>query len=119
MMEPQNMESQIPANALEQLYEIAMDRKANFQQQSYTCYLFTQGQDKILKKCGEECSEMIIAAKNDNHEELANEIADLFYHVMVLCAEKGLPYSQVEEVLQERSKKIGNLKQFHITDKNT
>ena len=80
---------------------------------------FSKGQDKILKKCGEECSEMIIAAKNDDKTELSNEIADLFYHVLVLCAEKGLPFSEVEAVLEERRQKIGNLKQFKIVDKNT
>lgn len=107
------------SNVLQDLYEIVLSRKANFEEGSYTCYLFSKGQDKILKKCGEECSEMIIAAKNDDADELKNEIADLFYHVLVLCAEKGLPYSAVEEVLEERSRKIGNLKTFHVTDKNT
>ena len=107
------------SNVLEELYQVVLDRKENFEEGSYTCYLFSKGQDKILKKCGEECSEMIIAAKNDDKIELSNEIADLFYHVMVLCAEKGLPYSDVEAVLEERSHKIGNLKNFHVTDKNT
>ena len=107
------------SNVLEELYQVVLDRKENFEEGSYTCYLFSKGQDKILKKCGEECSKMIIAAKNDDKIELSNEIADLFYHVMVLCAEKGLPYSEVESVLEERSHKIGNLKNFHVTDKNT
>ncbi|MBZ4669929.1 MAG: phosphoribosyl-ATP pyrophosphohydrolase [Oscillospiraceae bacterium] len=106
-------------NVLEDLYKVVLNRKANFEEGSYTCYLFSKGQDKILKKCGEECSEVIIAAKNDNNEELANEIADLFYHILVLCAEKGLPYSDVEAILEERSHKIGNLKNFRVTDKNT
>lgn len=107
------------SNVLNELYDVVLDRKANFEEGSYTCYLFSKGQDKILKKCGEECSEMIIAAKNDDPNELSNEIADLFYHVLVLCAEKGLPYSEVEKILEERSQKIGNLKNFHVTDKNT
>ena len=107
------------SNVLNELYDVVLDRKANFEEGSYTCYLFSKGQDKILKKCGEECSEMIIAAKNDDPDELSNEIADLFYHVLVLCAEKGLPYSEVEKILEERSQKIGNLKNFHVTDKNT
>lgn len=111
-------------NALEELYQVVMDRKKMYEsgadvEGSYTCYLFSKGQDKILKKCGEECSETIIAAKNNDNDELKNEIADLFYHIMVLCAEKGLQFSEVEEVLEERSKKIGNLKQFHVTDKNS
>ena len=107
------------SNVLQELYEIILRRKSTPEEGSYTCYLFEKGQDKILKKCGEECSEMIIAAKNDDNEELSSEIADLFYHVLVLCAEKDLPYSAVEAVLQERSNKIGNLKTFHVTDKNT
>ena len=107
------------SNVLQDLYQIVLDRKENYEEGSYTCYLFSKGQDKILKKCGEECSEMIIAAKNDDKIELSNEIADLFYHVLVLCAEKNLPYSDIEAVLEERSHKIGNLKNFHVTDKNT
>lgn len=111
-------------NALSKLYEVVLDRKRLYEsgadaEGSYTCYLFSKGQDKILKKCGEECSETIIAAKNNDNNELKNEIADLFYHVMVLCAEKNLPFSEVEAVLEERSQKIGNLKTFHVTDKNS
>ena len=106
-------------SVLNDLYSVVMDRKANPQEGSYTCYLFSQGQDKICKKCGEECTEMVIAAKNNDNNELKNEVADLLYHVVVLCAEKGLSVEEVEEVLRERSNKIGNLKQFHQTDKNT
>ena len=106
-------------SVLNDLYGVVMDRKANPQEGSYTCYLFSQGQDKICKKCGEECTEMVIAAKNNDNNELKNEVADLLYHVVVLCAEKGLSVDEVEEVLRERSNKIGNLKQFHQTDKNT
>ena len=61
---------------------------------SYTNYLFTQGIDKILKKCGEEASEIIIAAKNPNAEELKYEIADFLYHMMVLMAECGLTWGR-------------------------
>ncbi len=106
-------------NVLEDLYEVVLERKKNPQEGSYTCYLFSKGQDKICKKCGEECAETIIAAKNNDNEELANEISDLLYHVLVLCAEKGLAFSEVEEVLEERRKKIGNLKQFKVVDHNS
>ena len=106
-------------NVMMDLYNVVMNRKENFEEGSYTCYLFSKGEDKICKKCGEECTEMVIAAKNNDNDELKNEIADLFYHVMVLCAQKGLDYSEVEEILRERSNKIGNLKTFHVTDKNT
>lgn len=106
-------------NVLQELYDVVMSRKGTEQEGSYTCYLFSQGLDKILKKCGEECSETIIAAKNMDNVELANEISDLMYHIMVLCAQQNLPWSDVEAILDERSKKIGNLKKFHIVDRNS
>ncbi|MBQ4486903.1 MAG: phosphoribosyl-ATP diphosphatase [Oscillospiraceae bacterium] len=106
-------------SVLGDLYKVVTDRKENPQEGSYTCYLFDQGIDKICKKCGEECTEMVIAAKNNDNNELKNEIADLFYHVMVLCANQGLDVADVEAVLEERSHKIGNLKKFHVSDHNT
>ena len=75
--------------------------------------------DKICKKVGEEATETVIAAKNGDNDELMNEINDLLYHVMVLCANQGLEWSEVEKVLDERNEKIGNLKKFHQVDKNT
>ena len=107
------------SSVFEELYQVVLNRKETFQEGSYTCYLFSKGEDKILKKCGEECSEMIIAAKNNDNDELKNEISDLLYHIMVLCAEKNLPFSEVEKVLEERKNKIGNLKVMRKTDKNT
>lgn len=104
---------------LKGLYEVVKQRQANPQEGSYTCYLFEKGLDKILKKCGEECSEMIIAAKNMDNDELKNEISDLVYHVMVLMAQQNLSLEEVEEVLEQRRQKIGNLKQFHVSDHNT
>lgn len=106
-------------DALSSLYGVVSDRKVNPQEGSYTCYLFDKGLDKILKKCGEECSETIIAAKNQNPEELKNEISDLLYHLIVLMVNEELPLEAVEEELAARSKKIGNLKQFHVSDHNT
>jgi phosphoribosyl-ATP pyrophosphohydrolase len=104
---------------LMELYNVVMERKANFEEGSYTCYLFSKGEDKICKKCGEEATEMVIAAKNNDNEELKNEVADLLYHIVVLCAQKGLDFADVEAELAERSKKIGNLKQMKVTDRNT
>ena len=101
------------------LYSVVEQRKAEPQEGSYTCYLLDKGLDKILKKCGEECSEMIIAAKNNDNEELANEICDLVYHMLVMMAEQNLPIEKIEEILEERRQKIGNLKQFHVSDHNT
>ena len=79
---------------LQQLYDTVLERKDEKQEGSYTCYLFDKGLDKILKKCGEECAEMIIAAKNQDKEELANEMCDLIYHMMVLMVEQGLELSE-------------------------
>ena len=101
------------------LSEVIKDRKEHFEEGSYTCYLFDKGLDKILKKCGEECSEMIIAAKNHDKDELANEICDLVYHVLVLMAQENLELEAVETILEQRRQKIGNLKQFHVSDHNT
>ncbi len=106
----------------QEIFEVIKARKAAYQngsadEKSYTCYLFDKGVDKICKKVGEEAAETIIAAKNNDNDELKNEINDLLYHVMVLAANQGLDWSEVEQVLEQRNEKIGNLKQFHTTDK--
>ena len=106
-------------DVLEGLYAVVQQRKAEPQEGSYTCYLFEKGLDKILKKCGEECSEVIIAAKNGVKEETVGEICDLLYHLLVMMAEQNIPLEAVEAVLEERRQKIGNLKQFHESDHNT
>ncbi|MDR1753322.1 MAG: phosphoribosyl-ATP diphosphatase, partial [Eubacterium sp.] len=66
-----------------------------------------------------ENAEMIIAAKNNDNDELKSEIADLLYHIMVLCVNQGLGWPDVEAVLTERRSKLGNLKKIRSTDKNT
>ena len=104
---------------LQGLYEVVCDRKKNPSEGSYTCYLFEKGKDKILKKCGEECAETIIAAKNCDNDELKNEICDLLYHLIVLMVESDLPLSDVVDVLEERRKKIPNLKVMKVVDHNT
>ena len=104
------------SDVLNELYTTVCERRGNAAPNSYTSYLFEKGLDKILKKCGEECSEVIIAAKNSDNEELKNEISDLLFHLIVLCAERGLEWNEVEEVLRGRSKKTGNLKQFRDTE---
>jgi phosphoribosyl-ATP pyrophosphohydrolase len=106
-------------SVLQNLYNVVKSRKERFEEGSYTCYLFSKGEDKICKKCGEECAEMIIAAKNNDNNELKNEVADLLYHIMVLCAEKGLDFADIEAELEARSQKIGNLKTMKVTDRNT
>ena len=101
------------------LRDVIRERRKSPQEGSYTCYLFDQGLDKILKKCGEENAEMIIAAKNNSKEELAGEISDLFYHILVMMEEKEIPLEMVMDILEERSQKIGNLKTFHKVDRNS
>lgn len=106
-------------STLEALYGVVLDRKANPQEGSYTCYLFDKGLDKILKKVGEECAETIIAAKNDVPADTVGEISDLIYHLMVMMAEKGIPLGDVLGELDRRAQKIGNLKQMKQVDKES
>ncbi len=106
-------------DTLYQLYRTVVSRKEQPAEGSYTCYLFEKGVDKILKKVGEECSEVIIAAKNGENSETVMEISDLLYHLTVLMVQQGISVEDVQAELQKRAQKTGNLKQFHQTDKNT
>lgn len=106
-------------DSLQLLYQTVMERREHHEEGSYTCYLFEKGLDKILKKCGEECSEVIIAAKNGDNKETVMEISDLLYHLTVLMVDQGISVEDVDQELRRRSQKTGNLKQFHKTDKNT
>lgn len=92
-----------PLDILNTVYNIILDRKMNPKEGSYTNYLFNSGIDKILKKCGEESSEIIIAAKNQDVDELQYEIADFMYHIMVLMAEKGLNWDDIVKELADRN----------------
>lgn len=91
-----------PLTILQEDFDTIQERKRNPKEGSYTNYLFTKGIDKILKKCGEEASEIIIAAKNPDAEELKYEIADFLYHMMVLMAECGLTWEDVTRELADR-----------------
>ena len=106
-------------DTLQALYETVLERKTTKTEGSYTCYLFEKGLDKILKKCGEECSEVLIAAKNGDNAETVMEISDLLYHLTVLMANEGIAYQDVQAELEKRAGKQKNLKQFHEVDKNT
>lgn len=87
----------------EGLYELLKERKEQLPEGSYTSYLFQKGLDKILKKVGEECTEVIIAAKSqEGNAELIYEIADLYYHVLVLMLEQGVTLDQVKKELASR-----------------
>ncbi|NSL53307.1 bifunctional phosphoribosyl-AMP cyclohydrolase/phosphoribosyl-ATP diphosphatase HisIE [Calidifontibacillus erzurumensis] len=90
---------------IEQLEKIIAEREKEMPEGAYTTYLFEKGVDKILKKVGEEASEVIIAAKNRNHDELKWEVADLIYHLLVLLQEQKLPLDEVLNVLEERHNK--------------
>ncbi|WRP06095.1 bifunctional phosphoribosyl-AMP cyclohydrolase/phosphoribosyl-ATP diphosphatase HisIE [Rossellomorea aquimaris] len=92
-------------NILLTLEKLIENREIERPEGAYTTYLFEEGVDKILKKVGEEASEVIIAAKNRDSEELKWEVADLFYHVLVLLREQKLPLEDVLEVLVERHNK--------------
>ncbi len=91
-----------PLNVLKDVMAVINDRKANPKEGSYTNYLFDKGIDKILKKVGEEATEIVIAAKNPDPVEIKYEIADFLYHVMVLMAERGLDWDDVMEELANR-----------------
>lgn len=91
-----------PLKVLEDVYAIILDRKANPKEGSYTNYLFDKGLDKILKKIGEEASEIIIAAKNPDPEDTKYEISDFMYHMMVLMAEKGVTWEEITQELSQR-----------------
>lgn len=98
------------SNVINDLYEVVKDRLDNPIENSYTNYLFNKGTDKILKKVGEECTEVIIAAKGDSKDDMVAEICDLLYHLEVLMVDRGIEISSVEEELKKRSAKIGNSK---------
>ncbi|MFZ5899703.1 MAG: bifunctional phosphoribosyl-AMP cyclohydrolase/phosphoribosyl-ATP diphosphatase HisIE [Bacillota bacterium] len=89
---------------LDELYELIVSRKNQRPPGAYTSYLFDKGLDKILKKIGEETSEVIIGAKNHIREEVVYEVADLFYHVMVLLADQGIHLNEVMRELENRRK---------------
>ena len=91
-----------PMRVFEDVYNVILDRKKNPKEGSYTNYLFDKGIDKILKKVGEEATEIVIAAKNPDPQEVKYEISDFLYHVMVLMAEKGVSWEEITEELANR-----------------
>jgi phosphoribosyl-ATP pyrophosphohydrolase/phosphoribosyl-AMP cyclohydrolase len=91
-----------PLTVFEDVYSVIMDRKEHPKEGSYTNYLFDKGIDKILKKVGEECTEIVIAAKNPDADEMRYEISDFLYHLMVLMAERGLVWKDITDELADR-----------------
>lgn len=91
-----------PMKIFEQVYDVIQDRRIHPKEGSYTNYLFDKGIDKILKKCGEEATEIVIAAKNPNPEEVKYEMADFLYHMMVLMNERGVTWDDIAQELANR-----------------
>lgn len=89
--------------SLQGLYDLLVGRKENKPEGSYTTYLFEKGIDKILKKVGEECTEVIIAGKADDKKETVYELADLAYHAMVLMVQMGITIEDVHRELASRN----------------
>lgn len=101
--------------SLENLYTLLKGRKETLPEGSYTTYLFQKGIDKILKKVGEECTEVIIAGKADDKKETIYEIADLAYHVMVLMVEMGISVEDIHKELASRHVIDHKVKQEKMT----
>ncbi len=99
-----NTKAQPPANTLSEVFKIIRDRRDNPTEGSYTCSLFKDGDNKILKKLGEETAEVVMACKDDNPEDIASEVADLFYHTLVALAHHQVDIREVYRKLQERMK---------------
>ena len=91
-----------PLHVFQNVYDVITDRKEHPKEGSYTNYLFDKGIDKILKKVGEECTEIVIAAKNPDKEEIKYEISDFLYHMMVLMVEKGVSWEEITKELVKR-----------------
>ena len=91
-----------PLRVFQEVYDVILDRKEHPKEGSYTNYLFDKGIDKILKKVGEECTEIVIAAKNPDKDEMKYEISDFLYHVMVLMAERGVTWEDITRELARR-----------------
>lgn len=91
-----------PLQVFESVYKTIVDRRQNPKEGSYTNYLFEKGIDKILKKVGEEATEIIIASKNPNPEEIKYEVSDFMYHLMVLMVERGITWEDITKELADR-----------------
>lgn len=87
---------------LNDLYQVILERKEKMPEGSYTAKLLREGQDKILKKLGEESAELLLAAKGEGSNQVVAEASDLIYHLLVLLAAEGIPWSAIEEELKRR-----------------
>jgi len=89
---------------LEELYQIIEDRKRTMSKGSYVVSLFKEGNDRIIQKVGEEAVEVILAAKNENKEQIISEIADLWFHTLLLLAFHSINLNEIFEELEGRNK---------------
>ena len=112
---PLYMSDELSEFSLEGLYSLLVDRRVTRPEGSYTTYLFDKGIDKILKKVGEECTEVIIGGKAGDKKETVYEIADLAYHVMVLMVEMGISVEDVHRELASRHVIDHKVKQEKMT----
>lgn len=102
-----------PLKVFEHVYGVIQDRKEHPKEGSYTNYLFDKGIDKILKKVGEEATEVVIAAKNPDPEEIKYELSDFLYHAMVLMVEKGVTWEDITRELPTENKQNDNGTAFY------
>ena len=112
---PVYMSEELSEFSLEGLYSLLLERREKMPEGSYTTYLFEKGIDKILKKVGEESTEVIIAAKADDKRETVYEIADLAYHIMVLMTQMGITVEDVHRELASRHVIDHKVKQEKMT----
>ena len=96
--------SMADADVLDEVFEVIENRKETLPEDSYTASLFTheKGENAVLEKLGEEMTELVLAAKDDDHEEIAHESADIVYHMLVLLSMKGMDLSDLRTELEDR-----------------
>ncbi|WP_297632494.1 phosphoribosyl-ATP diphosphatase [uncultured Clostridium sp.] len=97
-------------NIIKDLYKVIEERKILADENSYTAYLLKKGNEKILKKVGEETTELVIATMKDDKEEQVLEMCDLIYHLLVLCNNNGIELLDIENELKRRTLKLNNFK---------
>ncbi len=109
---------ELNSHSMDELYDLLKGRKEQLPEGSYTTYLFNKGLDKILKKVGEECTEVIIAAKDNDKKETIYEVADLAYHIMVMMVEQGISVNDIRKELASRNVIDHKVKQEKMVSDN-
>ncbi len=109
---------ELNSHSMDDLYRLLQNRKSEMPEGSYTTYLFNKGLDKILKKVGEECTEVIIAAKDNDKKETIYEVADLAYHIMVMMVEQGISVNDIRKELASRNVIDHKVKQEKMVSDN-